>query len=227
MQVEIWSDVVCPWCYIGKRRFEEALSRFEGRDAVEVRYMPYQLDPSAPPGTSMPASEAYARKFGGPEQARRIIDNVTSVAAEAGIEFHLDRAIRANTLLAHRLLWFAEQHDLATQRALKEALLQAYFTDGEHIGDPEVLVRRAASVGLDRDEVAAFLDSDAGHAEVMERLALAHSQGITAVPTYVVNGRWAVPGAQDPDTFLRVLERMAAVELDEARACAEDGSCEV
>src|SRR6187431_3514883 len=105
MQVEIWSDVVCPWCYIGKRRFERAVA--EVADDIEVRavYRPYQLDPSAPRGASVPVVEAYARKFGGPERAEQILDHVTRIAADDGIEFRMDRALRANTLLAHRLLW--------------------------------------------------------------------------------------------------------------------------
>jgi predicted DsbA family dithiol-disulfide isomerase len=214
MQVEIWSDVVCPWCYIGKRRFEQALERFDGRDAVEVVYRPYQLDPTAPPGVATPVAEAYAKKFGSAERAAEIIAHVTATAANSGLEFHMDRALRANTLLAHRLLWFAEQSGHQVQAAVKEQLLQAYFIDGEHIGSPEVLVERAVAAGLDRTAVEQFLDSDAGHGEVMEQLALAHAEGITAVPTFIFNGKWSVPGAQDVDTFVRVLERMAAIEAE-------------
>ena len=135
VQVEIWSDVVCPWCYIGKRRFEEALSRFGGSDQVEVTYRAFQLDPTAAPGVTMPVVEAYARKFGGPERAAEMIANITGLAAAEGLEFHLERAQRANTLLAHRLLWFAEQRGV--QEATKEALLRAYFTDGQNVADPE------------------------------------------------------------------------------------------
>ncbi len=213
MKVEIWSDVVCPWCYIGKRRFETALARFDGLppgETVEVSYHAYQLDPTAPPGSAQPVTEVYARKFGGPERAAEIIANVTNVAADDGITFHLDRAQRANTLLAHRVIWFAGRHaDAAMQAAVKERLMAGYFTDGLNVGDPEVLADLAASAGLDRDDVTAFLATDEGHAEVMEDIAQAAAYGITAVPTYVVNGLWSIPGAQDPDTFLSVLTRMA------------------
>ncbi len=213
MKVEIWSDVVCPWCYIGKRRFETALERFDGLppgETVQVSYHAYQLDPTAPPGSAQPVTEVYARKFGGPEQAAQIIANVTNVAAGDGITFHLDRAQRANTLLAHRVIWLAgRQAGAETQAAVKERLMAGYFTDGVNVGDPSVLADLAASAGLDRDEVAAFLATDEGHAEVMEDIAQAAAYGITAVPTYVINGLWSIPGAQDPDTFVSVLTRMA------------------
>jgi predicted DsbA family dithiol-disulfide isomerase len=215
--VEVWSDVVCPWCYIGKRRFATGVQQVteqlaaEGIDlAVDVSYHAYQLDPTASPGVSGPVVDAYAKKFGGPERAQAILANVTATAAEVGLEFHMDRALRANTLLAHRIIWLAARPDSpADQDVVKERLLRAYFTDGLDIGDPDVLADCAAEVGFDRDEVAAFLDSDRGVAEVAADLRFAHENGITAVPTYVVNGKWAIPGAQDPDTFAQVLRKMA------------------
>src|SRR6478672_8605700 len=132
MKIEIWSDVVCPWCYIGKRRFEEALREFEHADEVEVRWRPFQLDPRAP-STPTPVLDAYARKFGGPEQARMIVDRITAVAAEVGLDFHLDIAQRGNTFDAHRLLWLVRD-DPSLQGALKERLMRAYFVDGADIG---------------------------------------------------------------------------------------------
>ncbi len=222
MRVEIWSDVVCPWCYIGKRRFETAVERVKGlpgADKIEIVYRPYQLDPSAAPGRVQPVVEAYAKKFGGPERAAQIIGQVTSVAAADGITFNMDIALRANTLMAHRLLWLAESR--GNQSALKERLLRAYFTEGLNISDPDVLVTCAAEVGFDADEVRAFLNSDAGHGEVMEDLAQAAAVGITAVPTFVFNGQWSVPGAQDIDVFERVLERLLAKEAEQLQAEAE------
>ena len=211
MHVEIWSDVVCPWCYIGKRRFERAVDQLSGEIDVEVVYRPYQLDPNAPPGAGTPVAEVYARKFGGPGQARAILDRVTAVAAGEGLEFRMDRAVRANTRLAHRLLWYAEQPGSPVdQPAMKERLMRAYFHDGLDVGDPDVLADCAAEVGFDRDDVVAFLAGDAGVAEVMDHLAYANDNSITAVPTYVLDGRWAVPGAQDTELFVNVLRRMAA-----------------
>ena len=229
MRVEIWSDVVCPWCYIGKRRFETALAHIAADhdiDAIDVVYRPYQLDPTAAPGRVQPVAEAYAKKFGGQQRAGEILGHVTSVAAEDGLTFHMDRALRANTLLAHRLLWFAETHEPITggwQIALKERLLQAYFTDGLNISDPEVLTACAAEVGFDADEVAAFLAGDGGHGEVMEQLAFAAAQGITAVPTFVFEGQWAVPGAQDVAVFERVLRKLLDEEVAVAVTTAAAG----
>ncbi|HEX4984377.1 MAG TPA: DsbA family oxidoreductase [Ilumatobacteraceae bacterium] len=210
VRVEIWSDIVCPWCYIGKRRFEKALADLDGELDVDVVYRPFQLDPTAAPGSSMPVAEAYARKFGGPEQAKAVIDRVTAMAHEAGIEFRMDRALRANTLLAHRLLWLAEPPNAISQTTLKERLLQAYFIDGLDIGDPDVLADCAADVGFGRDEVVEFLAGDGGMAEVTAMLREAHDAGITAVPTYVIDRQWAIPGAQDPEVFVQVLRRFAA-----------------
>jgi predicted DsbA family dithiol-disulfide isomerase len=204
--VEVWSDVVCPWCYIGKRRFEAALAAFDRRDEVQVAYRAYQLDPSAPPGAATPVIDAYARKFGGPERAAQIIDHVSAVAATAGLEFRMDRALRANTLLAHRLLWFAEPRGV--QHELKERLLRAYFVDGLHVGDPEVLRDLAAEVGLDAAEVERFLAGHEGAHEVHEQMARASELGITGVPTFVVGGRFSIPGAQEPDVFVNVLGRL-------------------
>jgi predicted DsbA family dithiol-disulfide isomerase len=215
--VEVWSDVVCPWCYIGKRRFAAAVDRLAEDPAfdaeVEILYKPYQLDPKAPPGTAMPVTEVYARKFGGPERAASIIEDLTATAAADGLEFHLDRAQRANTRDAHRLLWYAaDQGPPGTQDAVKERLLSAYFTRGLNVGDTDVLVAEAEVAGLDRDAVRHLLDSDDGRVEVERDLAFAEGAGITAVPTYVIDGRWSIPGAQDPDVFVQVLQRLAATQ---------------
>ena len=213
--VEVWSDVVCPWCYIGKRRFEAGreLAGDLGVD-LEITYKPFQLDPRAAPGVAGPVFDAYVTKFGGPEEAHRIIDHVTSTAAEDGLEFRMDRALRANTLLAHRLLWWAGRDDTpVAQETMKERLLQAYFIDGAHVGDPDQLADLAAELGADRDEVATFLASEEGVDDVAAELQHAYENGITAVPTYVFDGTWAVPGAQDPEMFARVLGRMAEKAL--------------
>ncbi len=238
IRVEIWSDVVCPWCYIGKRRFESAVEQLDGEIDLDVVYRPYQLDPTASPGKSMPVIEAYARKFGGPDQARAIIDRVTQEAAGEGVEFRLDRALRANTLLAHRLLWLTElPGSPVDQSTLQERLLQAYFIDGLDIGDPEVLADCAAEVGLPRQDALDFLESDGGRAEVAAYLEQAADTGISAVPTFVINGQWAIPGAQNADTFVNVIRRLhdkivadsdaSSVPADspDAERCADD-ACE-
>ena len=212
--IDIFSDVVCPWCYIGKRRFEAGLAEAtsDGDLGVDfdITYKPYQLDPTAAPGVAGPVFDAYAKKFGGEDKATEIIAHVTNTAAGDGLEFRMDQALRANTLLAHRLIWWAEQpeNDLS-QEAMKERLLRAYFMEGAHIGSVDALVDCAVDVGADADEARSFLESGDGATEVQAELDHARDNGITAVPTYVFNDEWAVPGAQDPETFTKVLRKMA------------------
>ena len=208
MLVEIYSDVVCPWCYIGKRRFEEAMAQYPRRDEVTVVWKPFQLNPTAR-STATPVVEAYAKKFGGLEQAQRIIATVTDTAASVGLEFHMDRALQANTLDAHRLIAFA--HDVggsALQGAKNERLLLAYFTQGRNVAEHAELAALAAEVGMDRSQVMEFLVGDEGLSEVRAEIAEAAERDITAVPTFVFDGKWSVPGAQEPDTFLRVLDKL-------------------
>lgn len=211
MRVEIWSDVVCPWCYIGKRRFDEALSRLREQghgDDIEVVYRAYQLDPSAPPGGSMPAREAYARKFGGEERADQIIGHVTRIAADSGIEFRMDRAIRANTMLAHRALQrVLTTRGSADQAALKEELLRAYFTDGQNVGDIDVVVACAERAGLDAGDLREWLDTDGSVAEVVADIEAAQIRDITGVPAFVIDDRFLIPGAQEVDVFEQLLMR--------------------
>jgi len=212
--IDIFSDVVCPWCYIGKRRFEAGLADATADDDLgvdfKIVFKPYQLDPTAAPGVAGPVIDAYAKKFGGPEKADQIISHVTRTAAEEGLEFHMERSLRANTLLAHRLIWWAAQPDTpVTQDEMKERLLHAYFMDGTHVGDAAALADCAADIGADHDEVLSFLEGSCGTAEVAAELEHARDNGITAVPTYVFDGQWAVPGAQDAATFTKVLRRMA------------------
>ena len=222
MQIEIWSDVVCPWCFIGKRRFETALENVTtGPDAIaqpiEIVYRAYQLDPTAPVNSSAPVREVYAKKFGGAERADKIIAQLTETAAQDGIEFRMDIGQRSNTILAHRLMWWTGvNHNYEVQSRLKENLLNAYFTLGVNVGDSEELISIGVStIPHDSDDLEfaeylrAFFASDAGKGEVAEELATAISHGITGVPTYVINGQWSIPGAQDSETFERVLRRTA------------------
>ena len=220
--IDIVSDVVCPWCYIGKRRFEQgfAAATNDGDLGVdfEIRYKPYQLDPTAAPGVAGPVFDAYAKKFGGDDEATAIIAHVTEAAAGDGLEFRMDRSLRANTLLAHRLIWWAGTSDVdISQDAMKERLLRAYFMDGAHIGSVDALVECAVDLGADPAATWTFLESEAGTAEVRAELDHARDNGITAVPTYVFDDEWAVPGAQDPETFERVLRKMAANALTATR----------
>ena len=212
MRIEIFSDVICPWCFIGKRRFETAISRLRERGVdVDVEYVfrPFQLDPTAPSDSPTPAKDAYAKKFGGQEKATEILNHVTSVAAQDNISFNMDIAVRANTFLAHRMLSYAlKQHGAEVQIMLKEFIMDAYFTNGKNIGDIEVLGDCAESAGLSRQEALDFLASDALVGEVQAEIAEASEFGVTAVPTFIINGQWSVPGAQDVEMFERIIERI-------------------
>lgn len=225
MQVEIYSDVVCPWCYIGKRRLEAALGRFGGD--VEVIWRPYQLDPHAPLEAT-PVLDAYARKFGGAARAAAIVGRVTDLAAAEGLEFRLEEAWRANTFDAHRLLRAAlDQGGAALQGALAERLFRAYFTEGLDVSRAEVLERLGDEVGVPVDVRRGVLDGDQATLDVRAELDGALDRGVTAVPTFLFAGVWAVPGAQEPDTFLQVLRRAEERLVTTARAadaCALDGS---
>lgn len=232
--MEIWSDVVCPWCYIGKRRFEAALARFEHADEVEVVWRAYELQPDAPFLPGKPMVEQLAAKYGrSREQARSMLAHMDAMAAAEGLEFDLAATTGGNTFDAHRVIHLAAEHGL--QAEMKEALLHAYFVERVPVSDPEVLRRVADGVGLPAPEVDEVLASDryAEHVRIEERAAA--DLGATGVPFFVVDRTWAVPGAQDPDTFLAVLRRAwerthPALEVvggpDGAGACDGDG-CEV
>ena len=218
MKVEIYSDVACPWCYIGKRRFERALAAYPGAGEVEVVYRPYQLNPDAP-AAAVPLQRYLAQRFG--PQAAQMARHVTETARGEGIVMDFDAALSANTLDAHRLLRLAElEYGTAVQQALKEKLLQAHFGLGADVGDPGVLAGLGAAVGMDEQRVRTYLASGEGRAEVKEEIAQAQRLGVTAVPTFVIDGRYAVQGAQPASAFLQVLEQVAA----EAAAGASVGA---
>jgi predicted DsbA family dithiol-disulfide isomerase len=213
VNVDIWSDVICPWCYIGKRRFDRAVAELEAdpecAGRIAITYRPYQLDPRAPQDQATPAVDAYAKKFGGLAQAEAIITKVTAVAAGDGLEFRMDRAVRANTLASHRLIWLADQPDNElVQAEMKERLLQAYFIDGLNLGDTDTLIACASDVGADKDMIAEFLASDRGMDELTAQLNSAAELGITGVPAYVIDGQWSIPGAQDTDVFVQILRKL-------------------
>src|SRR5687767_10897667 len=194
MKVEIYSDVACPWCYIGKRRFERALEAFPGRDDVEVVYKPYQLDPSAP-AVATPLLHRLERKFGA--NAGAMAQRVTDAARAEGIEMRFDRALAANTLAAHRLLWLAERElGPAVQHALAERLFAGHFSEGGDIGDTGQLTDLAVAAGMDRERVASFLASGEGTDEVKSGIRAAQEMGITTVPIFIFDDRYAVQGGQ-------------------------------
>ncbi len=223
MKVEIWSDVVCPWCYIGKRRFEQALAGFPHRDEVEVVWRAFELDPSAPRERTGSYAENLAAKYGVPLlQAQSMIDNMTSVAAENGLDFRFDTARPGRTFDAHRLLHLAAERGV--QDAVKERLLRATFTEGEPIGDFDTLVRLVAEAGLDADEAREVLASDRYAAEVRGDEQQARAYGITGVPFFVVDGRYGVSGAQPAQALGQVLAQAWAERSPLQMVAAEGGA---
>jgi len=204
MRVEIWSDVVCPWCFIGKRRFETAVARFDR--PVEVVWRSYELDPGAPPVREGSSVERIARKYGMTvAEAAAQHQRITDLAAAEGLDYHLERARSGRSLDAHRILHLAGERGI--QDAVKERLLAGYLQEGVAIGLPEELAPLAVSAGLDPGEVDAVLAGDAYTDAVRADEERATELGITGVPFFVIDGRFAIPGAQDPDTILAVLER--------------------
>ncbi|PKB30288.1 putative DsbA family dithiol-disulfide isomerase [Pseudonocardia alni] len=208
VKLEIWSDVVCPWCAIGRARLQAALSGFAHRDAVTLRWRSFELDPAAPREQPGDRAEHLAAKYGvSVAAARRMEGQVTATAAADGLEFRFDRARHGNTADAHRLLHHAWETGGATvQDELKGRLLRASFTDGEPIGDPEALVRIAVGAGLDEDGVRAVLGSDRHLDDVRADEDLARSLGITSVPFLVIDDRYGVAGAQPIEALREVLD---------------------
>jgi predicted DsbA family dithiol-disulfide isomerase len=235
--VEIWSDVVCPWCYIGKRRFERALEGFAHRDEVTIAFRSFELDPHAPVERIGSYAELLGRKYGrGPDWAHRSLEHMTAVAAEEGLEFDFANVRPGNTFDAHRLLHLAAES--GRQEDLKERFLRAYFTEGERVGDRDTLARLATSVGLDPGEVDAVLTSDRYADHVRADEAAAEELAVGGVPFFVLDRKFAVSGAQDTEVFARALDRAwekghvlemvegAAGAVDGDADCA-DGSCAV
>ncbi len=229
MRVDVWSDVVCPWCYIGKRRLEAALERFPHRDRVEVVYHSFELDPNAPKQATMPMNELLAKKYGmSPAQAAQMQAQVTATAAQDGLDFHLDKAAPTNTFDAHRLLHLANAR--GKQAALKEALMAAYFTEGRHVADADTLASVAVAAGLDEAEVRATLADPRAYADAVRAdEGRARQYGIRGVPFFVLDEKYGVSGAQPAETLLAALSRAWSERPPEVAdgATCDDDACEV
>lgn len=221
MQVEIFSDVVCPWCYLGKRRFERALAAFEHRDEVSVVYRSYQLDPSAPDGPGAPTvqmlSSKYGMSVGEAEQAQRQMEQR---AAADGLEYHLDGQLSGNTLRAHRLLHLARER--GRQDELLERLFAAHFTERRSVFDDDSLIELGAQAGLEHGEAEQVVRGDAYTADVEQDLAEARAFGITGVPFFVIDRRFGVSGAQSAEVLANALGQ-AWHDADESSTASQPG----
>jgi len=211
MQVEIWSDFVCPWCYIGKRRFEKALAEFDHADEVEVVWHSFQLHPDHPKGVRAPLEQTLAAKIGGTiEQVRAMNDRVKFLAAAEGLDYDFDRYTFVNTFDAHRLAHLANAHGLGA--VLHERFLRAQLIEGEVLDDADTLVRLAAEVGVPEDEVQRVLVSDDYSVEVDEDTRELQALGGNGVPFFVFDRRYGISGAQPTEVFLQTLETAYAAE---------------
>jgi len=235
--VDIWSDIACPWCFIGKRRFEAALEQFPQAGQVDVVWHSFELDPGAPASNPVSMRDGLALKYGtDTAKAQGMLDAMTQTAAEEGLEYHFDQTRLTNTFQAHQVIHLAAEHGL--QGEMKERLLRAYMSEGADLGDPEVLASLAAEVGLEAGEVKLALKEQTYAAAVRQDEAQARAYGIQGVPFFVLGGKYGVSGAQAPETLLGALNQVwselapapAPLQLLGAEASAdgcEDGSCAV
>lgn len=228
MNIEIWSDVLCPFCYIGKRRLEEALGQFEHADQIHITWKSFQLDPAFEAGPDTGSYQDYLskRKGFGAAQTGQMLRQVTEMARTAGLDFHFDKAVLANSVHAHRLLHFA--HTQSLQDALKEALLDAHFVRGMDIGDSAVLALLAEQVGLDRAATQEVLSTDAYRMDVQQDIWEAGQIGVRGVPFFVFDRKYAVSGAQSAEVFGEVLQKaFAPYKLQTITPEASGDSCGV
>ncbi|SHJ68210.1 Predicted dithiol-disulfide isomerase, DsbA family [Hymenobacter daecheongensis DSM 21074] len=231
MKVEIWSDIMCPFCYIGKRRLEEALARFPHADQVQVQWRSFELDPNLQTNPGQSIHELLAERKGvSVEQGRQMNAQMAQHATTVGLEFNFDKTIPANTFNAHRLIHLAAAHQ--RQDAMKERILRAYFTEGLNIDDPATLTRLAAEVALPEAEVAQLWQTDAYAQEVRHDEYQARQIGVRGVPYFVFADKYAVSGAQPSELFEEVLEKVweearpmpVQVAGPDGTACGLDGS---
>lgn len=232
MRIEIWSDVVCPWCFVGKRRLESALAGFEHADEVEVVYRSFELDPTAPHHGHELSTGVLARKYGRSEgEMRRMQQQLIDLAAEEGLAFRLFDTVHTNTVDAHRLLHLAlDAGGPALQRELKEALLSSYFEQAEDVGDHDVLAKVAVGIGLDEARVRDVLAGQEYADAVAADIAQARAYGATGVPFFVVDRAYGISGAQPAEVFSQVLDQAWAASHPvlqavggDAEACGPDG----
>jgi predicted DsbA family dithiol-disulfide isomerase len=236
MKIEVWSDYVCPFCYIGKRRLEVALDQFPHRDQVEVEFKSFELDPNSPKNIGQNIHEVLAKKYGmSVGKAKEANQGVGQQAATVGLKFNFDEMKPTNTFDAHRLAKFAKTQ--GKEAAVSEMLLHAYFTESKHIGDIETLADLAEAAGLNRQEVLQVLnDKEAYATDVRQDESLAQQYGVRGVPYFVINQKYAISGAQPTETFMGALQKVWEEEspapvlqdlsTEDDVSCA-DGSCAI
>ena len=233
MKVNIWSDVRCPFCYIGQRKFEMALEDFPQKDQVEVTWRSFQLDPTLETQKDANIYDYFSKVKGVSKgQAEQMFDNVTQIAKEVGLDFNIEQSIVSNSFNAHRLIQLAKSKGLGDEA--EEQLFKIHFIEGKDIDDAETLLQTGIQIGLSETDVQGVLDTNAFEYEVKQDELAAKSIGVSGVPFFVFNDKYAVSGAQSPETFLQVLEK-SWQEFEEAKknltviegqSCSTDGTCE-
>jgi len=230
MKVEIWSDVVCPFCYIGKRRFEQALAGFAPKEQVEIEWKSFQLDPELDNREGLSVHAYLGKRKGGTEaDGKRMNDQMAAMANTVGLQYNFDKAILNNTQKAHQLLHFAKTKGL--QNKMKDRFLKAYYTEGKDPADTDTLVALAADMGLPADEARNALVEERYAAAVRQEQEMAYQIGVQGVPFFVFNRKYAVSGAQSPETFAQVLkhvweeEKPAVIAGQDGDACDINGNC--
>ncbi|HSD08040.1 DsbA family oxidoreductase [Flavobacterium sp.] len=206
LKVQIWSDVMCPFCYIGKRKIEEALTQFTNKESVDIEWKSFQLDANFVATGDESLAEHLAEKYGRDiDWAHTMLENMTQNAKNSGLDFHFEKAILANSLNAHRLMHLAKKHNLSNE--VKELLFKAYLTDGKNVNDWNTLQEIGQKVGLNNDEIKQLIDSDIYTKEVIQDQKEAQSLGVTGVPFFVFDNKYAVSGAQATEVFSKTLEK--------------------
>ena len=234
MKVEIWSDVMCPFCYIGKRKFETALEQFPQKEQIEIEWKSFQLNPAmkTEPGKSINEYLAEVKGWS-PEYAAQMNDHVSSIAAEVGLEYNMDKAVVANSFDAHRFVQFAKTKGKGDDA--EEQLFKAYFTDGKNTADHETLLELGSQIGLDTVELKTVLEGSKFSDQVRNDIYEAQQVGARGVPFFVLDRKYAVSGAQQPETFLGALEKSFSewekanpapvLTFAEGATCTPDGDC--
>ena len=233
MNVQIWSDVRCPFCYIGKKKFERALEKFPHKDNISVTWKSFQLDPSLKTAPDVSAKEHFAKQKGiSIQEVEGMYQHVLNAAKDVDLDFNLEKSVVANSLNAHRLIQLAKTKGLGNE--IEEELFKAHFVEGENIDNIESLTRNGINIGLDEKEVKEVLTSDAFTKEVQKDEAEARSIGVSGVPFFVLNNKYAVSGAQSPETFLQALtqayqefdKEKSPLIITEGESCKADGTCD-
>lgn len=235
MKIEIWSDIMCPFCYIGKRNLEKALEQFPDRNHIEIEWKSFQLDPSIPEGVVESHQEYLEKRKGMPAaQVKGMLNNVTQTAKQAGLEYHLDNSIIVNSFTAHRLIQFAKTKGLGDQA--EERLFHAFFTEAKNIADLDTLTQLGKEIGLDETELKTAFTDEKYAFFIKQDIHEAQQIGVQGVPFFVLDRKYAVSGAQPPQLFLESLEKSFAewrkenpeIKLDIIRgqSCTPDGICE-